>query len=89
MFKVDSDGFEKAMKIAKREDTMGGLYEDDLRTAFYVRLALSLIHGGEEKYCKKALEKASEISSSQTLRLIDLLYCEPQYKEKMKELLSV
>lgn len=88
MFEMDSSGFEEAVKIAQKYDTMGGLDENDLRTAFYVRLALSLLHGGEETYCKKTLMLAVDISKPQTLRLIDLLYCQPQYKERMKEFVS-
>ena len=76
------------MELAKKYDTMGGLDEDDLRAAFYVRLALCLIHGGEETYCKKALAVASDISREQTLRLIDLLYCEEEAKLRMKELVG-
>ena len=53
---------------------------------YAVRLGLTLLHGGEEKYCKKALNLAAEISKSQTLRLIDLLYCLPEDKVRMKEL---
>ena len=88
MFAVDSSGFEAAVKIAKKYGTMGNLYEDDLRAAFYVRLALCLLHGGEDKFCKKALKVAVDISESQTLRLIDLLYCEDEAKEKMKQMVS-
>ncbi|MBE6818695.1 MAG: glycosyltransferase family 2 protein [Ruminococcaceae bacterium] len=88
MFEMDSSGFEAAMELAKKYDTMGGLDEDDLRAAFYVRLALCLIHGGEETYCKKALAVACDISREQTLRLIDLLYCEDEAKERMKALLA-
>ena len=58
MFEVDSAGFEEAVKIARRYGTMGGLDENDIRTAFYVRLALSLLHGESVKYCKKSLDKA-------------------------------
>ena len=88
MLEMDSAGFEQAVKIAQKYDTMGGLDENDLRTAFCVRLGLCLLHGGEEIYCKKALERAVAISKEQTIRLIDLLYCEEQCKEKMKELVS-
>ena len=84
MLDMDAAGFEEAVKIAQKYDTMGGLDENDLRTAFYVRLALCLLHGGEETYCKKALQTAVDISPTQTVRLIDLLYCEPECKETMK-----
>ena len=86
MLKMDSAGFEEAVKIAKKYGTMGGWDENDLRTAFHVRLALSLLHGGSEEYCKKSLSSALNISKENTLKYIDLLYCEPQYKARMKEL---
>ena len=62
MFEVDYAGFEEAVKVAKKYGTMGGLNENDIRTAFYVRLALSLLHGESVKYCKKSLDKALAVS---------------------------
>ena len=86
MLKMDSAGFEEAMKIAKRCGTMGDWNEDDLRTAFHVRLALSLLHGDSEVYCKKSLSLAMNISKEKTLEYIDLLHCEPEYKARMKQM---
>ena len=83
MFEVDSAGFEEAVKVAKKYGTMGGLDENDIRTAFYVRLALSLLHGESVKYCKKSLDKALAVSKENTLKNIDQLYCAPEYKESM------
>ena len=83
MFEVDSAGFEEAVKVAKKYGTMGGLDENDIRTAFYVRLALSLLHGESVKYCKKSLDKALAVSKEKTLKYIDQLYCAPEYKESM------
>ena len=83
MFEVDSAGFEEAVKVAKKYGTMGGLNENDIRTAFYVRLALSLLHGESVKYCKKSLDKALVVSREKTLKYIDQLYCAPEYKESM------
>lgn len=88
MYEVDSAGFEEAVKIAKKYDTMGGCDENDIRTAFYVRLALSLLHGDSEEYCKKSLSKARSISKEKTLEYIDQLYCEPEYKAKIKEIFN-
>lgn len=85
-FKADSDGFEEAMKIAKRCGTMGGLDEEDIRLSFYVRLALSLLHGESEAYCKKSLAIAMKISKEKTLKAVDLLSCQPEDKERMKEI---
>ena len=88
MFEVDSAGFEEAVKIARRYGTMGGLDENDIPTAFYVRLALSLLHGESVKYCKKSLDKALAVSKDKTLEYIDQLYCAPEYKESMKALVQ-
>ena len=88
MFKMDSAGFEAAVKLAKKYGTMGGWNEDDLRTAFHVRLALSLLFGGSQAYCKKSLEIALGISKENTLRYIDALNCKPEYKAQLKELAS-
>ena len=74
MFKVDSAGFEEAVKIAKRYGTMGGLNEDVIRLSFYVRLALSLLHGESEEYCKESLSIAMKISKEKTFESIDMLY---------------
>ena len=86
LFDMDRSGFEAAMKLAKKYGTMGGWNENDLRCAFHVRLALNLLHGGVEEYCKKSLAIAQEISKEKTLEYIEQLYCLPEYKAKMKEL---
>ena len=88
MYEVDSAGFEEAVKIARKYGTMGGLDENDIRTAFYVRLALSLLHGESVTYCKKSLDKALAISKERTLAYIDQLYCAPEYKESMRTLVQ-
>lgn len=80
MFQNDSAGFEEAVKIAQKYGTMGGFAEDDVRAAFYVRLALTLLHGASEEYCQKSLAKAAQISKEKTLAYIDRLPCEPAKK---------
>ncbi len=85
---VDSSGFEEAMKIAKKYGTLGKWDENDLRTAFYVRLALSLLYGDSEECCKKSLLIAMDISKEKTLEYIDLLCCEPECKALMKNLIA-
>ena len=87
MYKVDSAGFEEALKVAKKYGTMGGWDENDLRTAFHVRLALSLLHGEAEEYCKESLAISLGISREKTLMYIDRLYCEPEYKARMKAMI--
>lgn len=86
MFKVDAAGFEEAMKVAKRYGTMGGLNDDAIRIRFYVRLALSLLHGGSEEYCKESLTIALKISKDEAMQAIEQLYCKPEYKQRMKEI---
>lgn len=87
-FAADSAGFEEAVKRAKQYGTMGGMSEDDIRTGFYVRSALSMLHGNSEEYCKKALALAMNISKQKTMEYIDQLYCEPEDKAQMKAIAS-
>lgn len=91
MFEADSAGFEEAVKLAKKFGTMGGRDENDIRTAFHVRLALTLLHGNDavsEEYCKKSLDLAFGISKEKTLAYIEQLYCKPEDREKLKAYLS-
>ena len=88
MFRTDTDGFEQAVKIAKKYGTMGGWDENDLRAAFHVRLALCLLHGDSESYCKQSLKKAVSISKEKTLKFIDELYCEPEAKTRLKKMVE-
>ena len=86
MFEVDSDGFERAVEIAKRYGTMGGYEENDIRAAFYVRLSLCLLHGGSEKWCQKAVKKSMGISKDKALHYIDLLPCDEEDKATIRSL---
>ena len=88
LYRTDSDGFEQALKIAKEYGTMGGWDENELRAAFHVRLALNLLHAGKENYCKKSITLAQGISKDKTLAFIEDLYCEPQFKARMKEMVD-
>ncbi|MBQ7718040.1 MAG: glycosyltransferase [Clostridia bacterium] len=88
LFRVDSSGFEEAVKIAKKYGTMGEWGKKDLRVAFYVRLALSLLYGDSVEYCKKSLSLAMNISKEKTFEYVDLLRCEPEYKARMKAMVS-
>ncbi|MCR4907590.1 MAG: hypothetical protein K5985_02095 [Lachnospiraceae bacterium] len=45
---MDSDGFEKAAKIAVKYGLVDPAVVDDLRARFYVRLALSMLRGGDK-----------------------------------------
>lgn len=88
MYKVDTDGFEEGVKLAKKYGTMGGRDENDLRNAYHVRIALCLLHGGDTEYCRESLKVATAISRENTLKYIDELYCEPECKEQLKQMVS-
>ena len=60
--------------------------ENDIRVAAHVRLALSLLHGGSEEYCRECLSVGIKLSKEKALYYIEQLYCEPQYKARMKEI---
>ena len=87
-FAADSAGFEEAVKLAKQYGTMGGMSDDDIRIGFYVRSALSMLHGNSEEYCKKALVLAMNNSKQKTMEYIDRLYCDPEDKERMNLIAS-
>ena len=84
MFKTDSDGFEKAVEVAKKCGTLGDFNENDIRTGFYVRLALNLLNGGLVELCKKSLDISLDISKERTIFYIDNLPCDFECKDKMK-----
>ena len=88
MFQTESDGFEEAMKRAKKFGTMNGCDENDLRAAFYVRLALNLLHGGTLDFAEKVLKMAWAISQEKALEDIDRLHCEDEAKAKLKAMLK-
>ena len=87
-FRADSAGFEEAARLAKTYGTLGDREESDIRTAFYVRLALSMLHGDSMQYCRIALLEAQAISKDKTLEYIDLLYCSQEDKECMRALIQ-
>ena len=86
MLETDSDGFERAVEIAKRYGTMGGYDENEIRVAFYVRLSLCLFHGGSNEWCQKALQIALRISKEKTFYYIDRLPCLDEEKELIRGL---
>ena len=84
---VDSDGFEKAMAISRSYGRISREDEAPLRVAFYVREALSMLYGASDACAEELLLFAVKISREQTLKRIDLLDCQPEYKEKLKSLM--
>ena len=88
MATVDSEGFEEAMKIAKSFGRVKPEEENEIRRAFFVRLALSLLHGDADSLCENLLRSACKLSREKTLEDIEKLYCGEKYKEKMREMVK-
>lgn len=87
LFQTDIDGFESAAKIAEKYGTTGGYDVNEIRAAFHVRLALNLMHGNSEAFCRRSLAKAWDISKDWTLKYIDLMPCLPEEKKQLKDML--
>lgn len=85
---VEQDGFEKALALARGFGCIRPEEENGIRTAFYVRLALSMLYGESEQSAKKLLQSAAAISDTETLADIDRLDCDPDYKIRLKEMVS-
>ena len=81
---MDRDGFEQALKKAKKFNKMGGYSEGELRLAFHVRLALNLLHGGSKDFCKVSLLESYGIDKDLTLHYIDLLGTDIDTKRLLK-----
>ena len=85
---VDGDGFEKAMAIAKSYGRILRQDEDPLRVAFYVREALSMVYGDADACAQALLLSAQKISSETALACVEQLDCLPEYRERLKSLMS-
>ena len=81
---VDSDGFEKALAIAKSYGRIMPEDEPPLRVAFLVREALSILYGGSDACAADLLYSAVRISKEKTLESIAALDCSPEYIAKMQ-----
>ena len=84
--KIDSDGFEQAMALSRAFGRIKPEDENRIRTAFYVREALSMIYGDSDSIAKQLLQSAVQISRDETLKLIDQLSCGPEFKTRLKAL---
>ena len=88
MSAVDQEGFEEAMKLAKHFGKVAPGEENDIRTAFFVRLALSMLYGDADEGAKKLLHAAVALSSDVAGKAIEALDCDEVWKEKMRELIA-
>ena len=83
---VDSDGFEKAMKISKSFGRIKPEDETQIRIGFYVREALSMLYGDSTECAKQLVDMALKLSKDRTALCINELDCDSVFKEKMKAL---
>lgn len=86
MSAVDQEGFEAAMKLAEGFGTVKPEEENDIRTAFYVRLALSQLYGDTEVGAEKLLRSAMALSPARTVEAIAALDCGEEWKDKLRSL---
>ena len=87
MSAVDREGFEAAMALAKSFGKVGA-EENDIRTRFYVRLALSQLYGNAEKGAEELLRSAIKLSPAITFDAIEALDCDMAYKDKMRSMIQ-
>ena len=73
------------MGIAKGFGRVGA-EENDIRTAFFVRLALSLLYGGADACAEKRIKGAMALSPEKTEEAITALDCAEEYKRKLRDL---
>ena len=89
MYLSDCDGFEQALKLAKKHGTMPKEYDElELRTAQRTRLSLNLYHGGSLFLAERAINEANSISKVLTKKYIDLLPCDSQIKNAIANLIK-
>ena len=74
MSAVDQEGFEEAMKLAKHFGKVAPEEENDIRTAFFVRLALSQLYGDADEGAKKLLHSAVALSPDTARKAIEALF---------------
>lgn len=89
MYFNDCDGFEQALKLAKKYGTMPKEYDElELRAAQRTRLSLNLYNGGNLFLTERAINEANDISEELTRKYIDLLPCDPSIKAEIANLIK-
>ena len=86
MATVDREGFEAAMKLAEGFGTVKPEEENDIRTAFFVRLALSQLYGGADAGAEELVRGAMAISPGKTMDAIAGLDCAGEFKDKLRDM---
>ena len=85
---TDSDGFEQAMALSEKFGRIRPEDENPIRAAFYVREALSMVYGKSDPIARQLLQSAVRICGDRTFELIDRLSCDPEFKTRLKALVS-
>lgn len=67
---VDTDGFVKAMEIAKKNGFMSEIDENELYVRFWVKLAESMYYAGSEKLKNELIARATGLNCCLTAKLI-------------------
>ena len=89
MYANDCDGFEQALKLAKKYGTMPKEFdEEELRAAQRTRLALNLYFSGNLFLAERAINEANAISKELTKKYINLLPCNSEIKENISNLIK-
>ena len=81
---MDTEGFEEAMKLAEGFGSVRPEEENDIRRAFLVRLALSLLHGGASALAEQLISRAAALSPEKTREDIERLDCGETYREQLR-----
>ena len=76
------------MKLAKHFGKVAPGEENDIRTAFFVRLALSQLYGDADEGAKKLLHAAVALSPDTARKAIEALDCDEAWKEKMRDMVA-
>ena len=85
---TDREGFEQAMALSRAFGRIKPEDENRIRTAFYVREALSMVYGDSDSIAETLLCFAVRISKEQTLADIDRLSCNAEFKTRLRALIS-
>ena len=82
---MDRDGFEQALAIAVRHGRVEEHASQGIRTRFYVRLALSMLHGPDAEQAALCLRDAWTIDSQTTRAAVADLEADEDEKRALLE----
>ena len=74
------------MKLAEGFGTVKPAEENDIRTAFFIRLALSQLYGGADAGAEELVRGAMALSPERTAEAIAALDCGEEWKDRLRAL---